>query len=216
MPEGWQFQSDRNGARMRHASSRQLYRYWDRLRGPRPAPDRAEVEPADIGRILSDTFILEVVDERSYDFRLAGSRICSAFGRERKGENWLDGWSPRDREALATLMRSIVSDAAGAVIAFEGRNPRSQPVGFEALLLPLINRGPRYDRILGSLVPLDTPYWLGALPIIAQSIVDLSLIWPDSAPVHGYPSTEEHSAFAMAAPLRRHRHLALYDGGQPD
>ncbi len=53
---------------------------------------RHEIEPAEIGPVLSDTYILEATDDRSYTYRLAGTRVCGYFGRELKGVNWLDGW----------------------------------------------------------------------------------------------------------------------------
>ena len=30
---------------MKHPSNRELFAYWNEKRGPRPAPDRAEIEP---------------------------------------------------------------------------------------------------------------------------------------------------------------------------
>ena len=57
---------------MKHATSRELYDYWDRLRRGQPAPHRGDIEPSDIRRILADTFILEVGDRETYMIRLAG------------------------------------------------------------------------------------------------------------------------------------------------
>ena len=62
---------------MKHATSRELYDYWDRLRRGQPAPHRSDIEPSDIRRILADTFILEVADRETYAIRLAGTRICA-------------------------------------------------------------------------------------------------------------------------------------------
>lgn len=201
-----------DGVTLRHAISRFLYSYWNRLRGDRPAPLRREIEPADIGPVLSDTFILEVAADDCYPYRLAGTRVCAAFGRELKGENWLDGWSARDREALATLMRTISHDAAGASVEIDGGNGRGQSAPFEFLLLPLVNRGQGYTRILGALAPLDPPYWLGATPLVETIVTALHLIWPH----RNDPFREDraaHPVFDRKTPLRRRRHLALYEGG---
>jgi hypothetical protein len=208
------YRGDRFGAILKHAANRSLYHYWDRVRGERPAPLRQEIEPADIGSILSSTFILEALDDRSYAYRLAGTRLCACFGRELKSENWLDGWSTRDREALATLLRSIVSDAAAAAVCFIAGNGRGQSVPFEIVLLPLVNRGAGYTRILGATLPLDEPYWLGAHPITEMDISDLRLIWPNAPKRFAEPTPEGDAELTL--PLRRRRHLALYDGGLPD
>lgn len=204
---------ERNAVSLKHAISQSLFGYWNRLRGDRAAPLRREVEPADIGPILSDTFILEVADDTAYPYRLAGTRICTAFGRELKGENWLEGWEPRDREALSTLLRTISADGAGASVEMVGRNARGQSALFEVLLLPLVNRGQGYTRMLGSFAPLDPPYWLGAAPLTDRAVAALRLIWPNRRDPF---RTERpaHPVFERAVPLRRRRHLALYDGGR--
>jgi hypothetical protein len=62
-----------------------LFQYWNRLRGGRPVPLRSEIEPADIKRLLADTFILEADGRDEAIFRLAGTRLCAVYGRELKG-----------------------------------------------------------------------------------------------------------------------------------
>jgi hypothetical protein len=96
------------GTAMKHATTRTLYDYWSRLRGRRPAPERFEIEPGQIRHILGDTFILEAVDLQTYNFRLAGTRLCSAYCRELKGRNILDLWLGKDREAVGALLGAIV------------------------------------------------------------------------------------------------------------
>ena len=60
---------------MKHGVSRELYEYWNRVRGNERAPQRSAVEPSDLRRILGDTFILEVTGRDKYDVRLAGTRV---------------------------------------------------------------------------------------------------------------------------------------------
>jgi len=208
-----EYRGERHGASLKHTACRSLYAYWDRLRADRPAPLRREIEPADIGPVLSDTFILEANDDRTYSYRLAGTRVGACFGRELKGENWLDAWPESDREALTTMLRAIVCDAAAAAIAFSGDNGRGQSAPFETLLLPLVNRGKGYTRILGAMLPLDEPYWLGSYPIEELSLSSLKLIWaekPGSKTDPGNPLRTE------PVPIARKKHLTLYDGGRLD
>ena len=82
----------RGCAGMKHASSRQLYEYWSRLRGNRMAPERSDIDPSEIRQILGNTFILEVRHPIDYVYRLAGTRICSAYCRELKGQEFLPLW----------------------------------------------------------------------------------------------------------------------------
>ncbi len=43
---------------MKHPASRALHAYWERLRGERAAPERAEIEPGQIRHLLADSLIL--------------------------------------------------------------------------------------------------------------------------------------------------------------
>ena len=87
---------------MKHAASRELYAYWQERRGPRPAPERAEIEPGAIREMLSEAFILALDDAAGYPFRLAGTRVCALFGRELKGESFVGLWAETSRP---TIMR---------------------------------------------------------------------------------------------------------------
>ena len=74
---------------MKHTSTRELFAYWDRRRGRRPAPERGEIEPGPIRRVLGDTFILSFDEPAGHPFRLAGTRVCALFCRELKGEGFV-------------------------------------------------------------------------------------------------------------------------------
>jgi hypothetical protein len=147
---------------MKHAASRQLYEYWDKCRGPRLAPERADIEPAEIRQALSDIFILEAGDElRRHVFRLAGTRVCALLGRELKGESFVDLWAPESRRAIIDLLTICKDETVGTVAAATAANTAGEPVGLELLLLPLGTRRPSLARTIGVLAPLKPPTWLG-------------------------------------------------------
>jgi hypothetical protein len=215
---------------MKHATSRELYDYWNRVRGSERAPHRGAIEPSDIRRVLADTFILEVADRGSHLVRLAGTRVCSLYCRELKGTNFFDLWRDDDRSAIQTLAAAVAEDGAAAVVTIEAKTARNQAVAAELLLLPLLHTGPSFDRVLGSLATLERPYWLGNEPIERQTIASLRLIWPDSTPTYGRrktdnpsaprpapPPTKTASASIVSMPLpnsRRRGHLFVVDGGK--
>jgi hypothetical protein len=203
---------------MKHATSRELYNYWQRLRRNRPAPRRSEVEPSDIRTILGDAFILEGSSRDAFPIRLAGTRCCALYGREMRGEDFLDLWSAGDRNAVATLATAVATDAAGAVISLEGRTERSRSLLCELMLLPLRHSGPDYDRILGSCAAFERPYWLANEPIVRQSLTSLRLLWPDEQPhfMRRQVGTAEPAApIPFPVPAGRRRgHLTVLDGGK--
>lgn len=209
---------------MKHGASRELYEYWNRVRGPERAPHRGAIEPSDIRRILADTFILEVIDRSTYAVRLAGTRVCSIYGRELKGSNFLDLWRADDHSAMSTLAAAVSEDGAAAVVTIEGKTDRNQSVAAELILLPLRHSGPAFDRMLGSLAALDKPYWLGSDPVTRQTIASLRLIWPDESPPFMRRRTDMPDAArtplasAQTIPFpagpRRRGHLFVFDGGK--
>jgi hypothetical protein len=204
---------------MKHATSRELYEYWDRLRRGQPAPDRSEIEPSDIRRILADTFILEVGDRETYTIRLAGTRVCALYGREIRSINFLDLWVSDDRPAIASLATAVSSDAAAAVLSVDARTSRRRSVACEILLLPLRHGKSGYDRLIGSLALTETPYWIGSEPVTSQSVTSLRLIWPDEPSHFMRRATDRPPALVRPGVLpadggRRRGHLVVLDGGK--
>ena len=100
---------------MKHAASRELYAYWEERRGQRPAPERADIEPGAIRAALSDTFILELDAADGHSFRLAGTRVCALFGRELKGESFIDLWALGSRGPIADLLAISTDESVGTV-----------------------------------------------------------------------------------------------------
>jgi hypothetical protein len=163
---------------MKHATSRELFDYWNRVRDGAPAPQRGDIEPSDIRRILADTFILECADREHYPIRLAGTRICGLLCREIKGDDFRSLWRSADQDAIATLGTAISSDAAAAVVTVGADTDRGRTLAAEVLMLPLRSGGRANDRIFGSFAPFERPYWVGTEPISTLTIVSLRPFGP--------------------------------------
>src|SRR5262245_60129432 len=146
---------------MKHASIRELFDYWNARRGQRGAPERAEIEPNAIRRVLADTFILSFDIRAGHPFRVAGTRVCALFGRELKGEAFLDLWSTTTRRDMGDLLAIVASEAVGVVAGAAAANPAETGGNFELVLLPLACQGRTDLRVLGALAPSEPPAWLG-------------------------------------------------------
>jgi hypothetical protein len=214
---------------MQKTSTRTLYDYWNILRGSRSAPDRRDIDPTRIRAALANTFILELNERAEYDFRLAGSHLCSAYCRELKGRSFTHLWDPRDRDALDTLIRAVTDDHAAALVTFEGRTAIATKVMMETLLLPIRHNGTTRSRLLGAMSAIEEPYWLGVQPVIEQRITGLRLIWPDDAGISAiardiaasvprdlFSPTQRTpmAATVFGRAARRYAHLAVIDGGR--
>jgi hypothetical protein len=164
---------------MRHASTRAVFDYWNRKRGIRPAPERADIEPAEIRQALSDTFLLAADFLDQLRFRLAGTRICALFGREIKGEAFAELWGETSRKAIDDLLAIVTDEKTGAVAGLTGRTEDGAETDLELLLLPLAPSGHARIRALGVLAPTVPPYWIGAKPVLELELGTLRHVGAD-------------------------------------
>jgi hypothetical protein len=163
---------------MKRAVTRKLFDYWNALRGARLAPGRDEIEPGAIRACLADTFLLPFDPLRGYPVRLAGSALCTLFGRELKGASFLALWPGNEKERLADLLRSLVREQAGLVAGATGVNAEGDRTGLELILLPLAGRGVHSARLIGALGAIDQPYWTGFRPLQGLTMTELRFVGP--------------------------------------
>jgi hypothetical protein len=167
------FDSGTQGRAMKLASSRELYAYWNALRGSRSAPERAEIDPVAIRGVLADTFILEIDRRAGYPFRIAGARTSALFLSELRGRPFFDMWDEASRGEVDEML-TIVTDEASPIVAGALAKPaRFQAVELELLILPLRHRGATHSRVIGLCAPAAAPNWLGlapAAPLALQSM----------------------------------------------
>jgi hypothetical protein len=163
---------------MKNEPTIELFMYWNRLRAGRPAPSRAEIEPADIRSLLADTFILERDARGQSVFRLAGTRVCAIYGRELKNYSFASLFGPHDLTLVRKLVNSAFDEKIICVIGFEGRSAEGRSNSFEAILLPL-QGGKESARLFGAVVPDEKPFWLGADLILDNNITTVKVVDPD-------------------------------------
>ena len=153
---------------MKHPSNRELFDYWNKRRGDRLAPERADIEPAAIRQVLGDTFVLERERHRNHLFRLAGTRLCALFGRELKGESFVKLW----QRSGQTAIRELIAVVHGGKGRRGCQRDRARPPTTRCrrsiwkccccrcLLVSAARRA-----CSGALAPMAAPYWLGAKAI---------------------------------------------------
>jgi hypothetical protein len=190
---------------MKHPSVRELFDYWNDRRGERLAPERADIEPAAIRRVLADTFILS--REPRHPFRIAGTRVCALFGRELKGSAFLDLWSAPSRSELNTLLTIVADETVGVVASAVAAGPAAAPLHLELIVLPLLQRGPAGARLLGALAPSQPPPWLGRHGLRGLTLGPHRYVGPAVIGSVG--------AAVPPRPIGRLKHgFVVYDGGQ--
>jgi hypothetical protein len=146
---------------MKHPSIRELFDYWNERRGKRAMPERADIEPNAIRGVLADTFILSFEPRFGHPFRIAGTRVCALFGRELKGEAFLDLFSRGLRSEVRDLTAIIAHESIGVVASASELRATGRGPSLELLLLPLGGDGRANARLLGALAPSEAADWLG-------------------------------------------------------
>lgn len=192
---------------MKHASSRELFAYWNERRHGRTAPERGDIEPGLIRKALGDTFILGSETGAHHAFRLAGTRVCALFGRELKGEAFAALWDEAHRRSVRDLLAIVADEAVGVVAAARGGTADGLATDLELLLLPLRHRGQTRQRMMGVLAPVTVPAWLGSSRLESLTLGGLR---------HLGPAVETIAAPLLAATRRDElrRRLIVHDGGR--
>jgi hypothetical protein len=196
---------------MKHPSNCELYEYWDRQRGGRLAPERADIEPSAIRQVLGDTFVLAADGNPGYPFRLAGTRLCALFSRELKGESFLGLWERAGQTALRELLAVVMEEKTAVVASVAAATAQDSvlAVNLELLILPLSHTTRGEARVLGAMAPMTVPYWLGARSV---GPLKLGMFRHIGASVDSTPSAPR-----LVAAAGRLRHgLVVYQGGRRD
>jgi hypothetical protein len=192
---------------LKHRSTREVYAYWDALRGDRAAPERGDIDPAAIRHALGDTFMLAADFVDQLRLRLAGTRVCALFAREIKGEAFTTLWSEASCKPVEDLLTVVAHETVGAVAGVSGHTAGADAVDLEMLLLPLADHA--RIRALGVLAALAVPYWIGSKPVVELELGTLR---------HVGPEVDRVATLRFAgAPARSHvrRGLVVYTGGRP-
>ena len=194
---------------MKHPSTRDLFDYWNTRRGTRSAPERGEIEPGAIRRILADTFMLTFDPRAGHPFRIAGTRVCAAFGRELKGAAFTEIWAGGSQDPIREILATTATELVGVVAGASGRSWAGAALELELLVLPLAHRGSASTRILGALVPVEVPHWLGSDTLGRLTLGTTRYLGPLTGP-YSIPDNVP----AVPANARIRHELMVYDGGQ--
>lgn len=149
------------GPALDYPRATQVLRYWDSLRGTRPAPARAEIDPRNIPEALECTFIAEFVTPDIARLRIAGHRFEDLLGMDPRGMPLGVFFSLEARDELAQALAQV-AQGARAQLPLRGESGLGRP-GLDGLLvlLPLTDAAGAITRVLGA---LETHGQIGRAP----------------------------------------------------
>ncbi|MEM8878484.1 MAG: PAS domain-containing protein [Pseudomonadota bacterium] len=190
----------------RDETARFAFDYWDRIRRNSNVPDRRDIEPADMAPVLGNLLLLETF-AGSVSFRLGGSQLTAHLRRETRGTSAATIWRGMDRGRFEALIHTLVDLPGGALLTADLMIDGRSPTPFEILLLPLTFRSKEITRFLGTATPLRNDYWLGTESPLGFELRNIVLF-------EATANRDSSTTPSESNPIRVHRHLAVYAGGQ--
>jgi hypothetical protein len=196
---------------MRQAGTRELFDYWNRLRGERAAPERSDIDLVAIRGLLSDTFMLDVDFGHRFPFVMSGSRVNALFCAEQKSRSFLELWPLREVHNIAAVLLTVIDAACPVVACADARPDGYAKADLEILFLPLHHRGHAQARILGLMAPMAKPTWLGLLAVGQLTLRSLRAVDGTMLPL---VTGAEFSERQRAGGRELRRHLRVFQGGK--
>lgn len=207
-----------NGKVIRMASFREARRfravglvenYWHALRGGRPVPARAEIDPRGIEDALEYAFILERIAPRQGRLRIAGRHLSDLAGAEARGLPLSALFAGAAQETLGGAVEAVMDRPSIARLALEAQPGFGRPtLAGRLLMLPLLSDANEVSRVLGC---LETEGRIGRAPrqftIAEVALRDIAAApKPARAPA---PGLAEPGRGYDAPPRRAAPHLRL-------
>ncbi len=128
---------------------RALYNYWNKKRGERRAPTRAEIDPVEIPELLGFVNLYDVRQEpRDYLVRLNGSEVAAMLGRDITGMWCSNVVSGEDGERCHSAFAMCIDDWSPTLVEtsldFCGKDHAAQLL----LVLPLSDDGEVVNKLM--------------------------------------------------------------------
>jgi hypothetical protein len=141
-----------------------LLGYWQDKRGRRRCPDKADIDPAEIPRLLPNIVLIDAAAEGGEcRYRLAGTRASEMMGKEVRGKTLGELHNHTSDRALLREIARVEREFAWIARSFAGgfrtttlAVPGREHVQAARLALPLGDAGGRAAQVLMMLVDISS------------------------------------------------------------
>jgi len=140
---------------MKHPSSCAFFAYWDKKRSTARAPDRSDIDPADVRELLGDIFVLSCEPKLGFPFRVAGTRVCALAGCDLKDQSFATLFSEASRREIEEIATIVADETLGAIAGVTAVREDGSKAHLELLLLPFNARPHTPVSVTGVLAPFD-------------------------------------------------------------
>ena len=188
---------------MKHINTQKLYNYWKEQCQGDLVPLRYDIEPAKIAAHLPDIFLIDKLEENK-TISLAGSRMCSLFDRELKGEMFPTLFAAEDQNTPIAVCNTVANESVPAIFGILAHT-KDATLSIETLMLPLRGENNKIDSLLCMLSPMSTPSWIGHKAVIGLEILSFRIIWPETNPLSDLHKITKYSQAGMYVSQGEHQ-----------
>ena len=171
--------SDKISSQIENTNLKPLCEFWEEVRGDRLLPDATDIDPAQIAYILKDIAILDVIDEMTIRYRLAGTAIAERMGSDPTGGNLIEMTAPDTRPLVSQIMQHIVTRPVCALATYENVYQSGKRAIVESLYLPLKKTQGLSERIVSVHSPEKTITYEEEQPRSRVAAKILEVTWID-------------------------------------
>jgi hypothetical protein len=192
-----------------HSGTRNLFRYWESIRGERSAPLRSQIALQHIHQLLPWIFICEPTGEsHSHRLRLAGTGICQLWGENMTGKDLFASWKTFERETMNRLLNAAICDLQPFVMRCRARTETGFSTHLEIIGLPVEADDTHANQVLGLVIPFHESNWLCTHHLVSFELVSVRIIWTEPVPA------KDSVPVKPVSRGRKFRHLHVIPGGR--
>lgn len=138
------------GPDTRNCGSRlhRLFDYWNRLRAGRRYPARADIDPLDLGPMLANVFLVDVLDGPRFRFRVTGTAVDEIHAQTLTGKEPRDIRTPEVAELVEAQYRTVLEEGTPRCDHLVLHGSDGSYWHYERLILPLSSDGAKIDMFL--------------------------------------------------------------------
>ena len=126
----------------------EVFQYWDKMRGDRLMPARADLDPADLRHLLPHILIHEVqLEPLDFRYRLIGSEVVRHLNDNHTGA-WVSSIPHQKKPSkLWAILEKAVTDRAPVIANPPYIGPYEQFKSIEDIVLPLSVDGEKVNML---------------------------------------------------------------------
>jgi hypothetical protein len=182
-----------------HPGTRMLYRYWEAIRAENAAPNRVDLDLAQVSSIVPNLLMLERDHMRhSFKWRLAGTQVCELYRKQLTGTDVLAGWDRFERETIKKLLDTVVTGLQPCLMRYRITTNLDQVIGVEMIGLPLHARNGSRFHVFGGIFPFREISGLAYDAVKDLELSSTRTIWTDHLPGDKLLAGLPNSSRAMA------------------